>query len=76
MIAAAAPDASKCGELFSNILMATKLSLPLQVTMALALYLSDQRELGEVGEAELERKLKELKTLGKRGGELPERVLD
>lgn len=56
--------------------MATKLSLPLQVTMALALYLSDQRELGEVGEAELERKLKELKTLGKRGGELPERVLD
>lgn len=56
--------------------MATKLTLPLQVTMALALYLSDQRELGEVGEAELERKLKELKTLGKRGGELPERVLD
>lgn len=38
--------------------MATKLSLPNQITMALSLYLYDQKELSSVGEIELERKLK------------------
>lgn len=76
VVVAACPDPAKYAELFSNILMATKLTVPSQVTMALALYLYDQKELAEVGEAELERKLKELRALSKRGGELPERVLD
>jgi hypothetical protein len=48
---AACPDPNKYAELFSNILMATKLSLPSQVAMALSLYLYDQKELAEVGEA-------------------------
>jgi hypothetical protein len=56
--------------------MGTKLSVPQQITMALALYLSDLKELAEVGEDELERKLKELRALGKRGSDLPDRVLD
>ena len=50
---AACPDPSKYAELFSNILMATKLTVPSQVTMALALYLYDQKEVAEVGEVEL-----------------------
>lgn len=58
------------------ILMATKLPVPNQIAMALSLYLSDVRELAEVGEVELERKLKELKALGKRAIDLPERVLE
>lgn len=56
--------------------MATKLPVPNQIAMALSLYLSDVRELAEVGEVELERKLKELKALGKRAIDLPERVLE
>jgi hypothetical protein len=48
---AACPDPNKYAELFSNILMATKLALPSQVAMALSLYLYDQKELAEVGEA-------------------------
>lgn len=56
--------------------MATKLPVPNQIAMALSLYLSDVKELAEVGELELERKLKELKALGKRAIDLPERVLE
>lgn len=56
--------------------MATKLPVPNQIAMALALYLSDIKELAEVGEIELERKLKELKALSKRAIDIPERVLD
>lgn len=56
--------------------MATKLPVPNQIAMALALYLSDIKELAEVGEIELERKLKELKALSKRAVDIPERVLD
>ena len=59
------------GDYFSLLLMATKLSVPNQIAMALPLYLSDIRELAEVGEIELERKLKELKALGKRAIDIP-----
>jgi hypothetical protein len=68
VITAVTADPSKCSELFSNILMATKLPIPNQITMALSLYLYDLKEVSEVGEVELERKLKELKALNKRGG--------
>lgn len=51
--------------------MATKLPVPNQIAMALSLYLSDLKELAEVGEIELERKLKELKALGKRAIDIP-----
>ena len=64
------------GEYFSLLLMATKLPVPNQIAMSLALYLSDIRELAEVGEVELERKLKELKALNKRATDIPERVLE
>ncbi len=37
-------------EYFSLILMATKLPVPNQIAMTLSLYLSDVRELAEVGE--------------------------
>jgi hypothetical protein len=43
VITSVTPDSSKYAELFSNILMATKLPIPNQITMALALYLSDQK---------------------------------
>jgi hypothetical protein len=76
VLTGACADPTKYGELFSNVLMGTKLAMASQVTMALALYLHDQKEVAEVGEAELERKLKELRALNKRGGELPDRVLD
>lgn len=59
------------GEYFSLLLMATKLPVPNQIAMALSLYLSDVKELAEVGEIELERKLKELKALGKRAIDIP-----
>ena len=64
------------GELFSNIIMATKLPLAAQVTMALALYLHEEPEIWQVGQEELERKLKEFRTLNREPSELPERVLD
>jgi hypothetical protein len=55
--------------------MATKLPIHCQIIIALALYLSDIRELFEVGEQELERKLKELRAIGKGVNEIPDRVL-
>lgn len=64
------------GEYFSLLLMATKLPVANQIGMALALYLSDLRELAEVGEVELERKLKEFKALGKKAVDIPERVFE
>jgi len=45
------PDPARYADFFSNILMATKLPVPNQITMSLSLYLYDLKELSEVGEA-------------------------
>lgn len=53
VIAGLGVDNNKLGEFVSNLLMATKLPLHCQIVSVLALYLSDLKELSEVGEIEL-----------------------
>lgn len=76
VIISAVGEASRSGDYFSHLVMATKLPIGHQIAMALSLYLYDQRDVSDFGEQELERKLKELRTLGKKANELPDRVLD
>ena len=45
VITSVTTDSSKYSEFFSNILMATKLSISSQITMALSLYLYEKKEV-------------------------------
>lgn len=49
LVAIVAENNLRFAEYFSLILMATKLPVPNQIAMALSLYLSDLKELAEVG---------------------------
>lgn len=66
---------SKLSVFLSNMFNTFKLPLPAQIAISLSLYLCDRKDYSEIGEAELCKRLIELKKSSK-GSELSEKLLE